>query len=167
MIYEAFRPRRFYLVLAGLCAALSLLGFLVAGIIPSASTRDHGANPVVGFLIVVACLAIAGEFIRRAMDGRPQLRADPNGLWARDFSDATVPWDQLTSCRVHHVRNQRIVSFDLRDPAAFPPRNPLARATAGLNRATGFGSMGINVTYLTGGATGLVDAVRHYRPDLV
>jgi hypothetical protein len=167
MVYEAVRPQRFNLVLAGLCAALSSIGFLAAGIIPSASTRDHGAYPLTGFVIALACLAAAAEFLRRAMDRRPRLRIDAQGIWSREYSDATIPWAQILSCRVHHIRNQRIVSFDLRDPAAFPSRNPFTRATAGINRATGFGSMGINASFLTGGSEGVVVAVRHFRPDLV
>ena len=166
MVYEAFQPQRFNLVLAGLCAALSLLGFLVAGIIPTASTSDHGAYPLTGFVIVILCLGAAAEFLRRSMDKSPKVRIDAHGIWSRAFSDATLPWDQILSIRVHHMRNQRIVSFDLRDPAAYPPKNPLTRATAGINRATGFGSMGINATYLTGGSEGVVAAVRHFRPDL-
>lgn len=166
MVYQAFQPQRFNRVLAGLCAALSLLGFFVAGIIPSASTRDHGASPIVGVAIIVICLAVAAIFLRRSMDTKPQLRIDENGIWSRAYSDATVPWDQILSCRVHVMRNQRIVTFDLRDPAAFPASNPLTRATAGINRATGFGSMGINVSFLTGGSDGVVAAVRHFRPDL-
>jgi hypothetical protein len=167
MVYQAFQPQRFNQVLAGLCAALSLLGFLAAGIIPSASTRDHGAYPLTGAAIVVVCLAVAAIFLWRSMDRRPQLRIDEHGIWSRAHSDATIPWDQIVSCHVHFIRNQRIVTFDLRDPAAFPSKNPLTRATAGINRATGFGSMGVNVSFLTGGSDGVVAAVRHFRPDLV
>ena len=166
MVYEAFRPQRFNLVLAGLCLALSSLGFLAAGIIPSASTRDHGAYPITGFVIVLACFAAAAEFLRRALDRSARLRIDARGIRSRDFSDATIPWDEITACRVHHLRNQHIVSFDLKDSAAYPSRNPLARATAAIDRATGFGSMGVNATYLTGGSEGVVAAVRHFRPDL-
>jgi hypothetical protein len=166
MVYEARQPRRFNYVMAGLCAALSILGFLVAGVIPTDSTTNHGAYPFTGWAIAAGCLAVAAIFIRRAMDTSPQLRIDENGIWSRAFSDATVPWSQIVSCRIHRMRNQTIVSFDLRDPAAFPSKNAFTRATAGFNRATGFGSLGINASFLTGGPQGVVDAVRHFRPDL-
>ena len=166
MVYEAFQPQRFNYVMAGLCAALSILGFLVAGVIPTDSTINHGAYPFTGWCIVAGCFAVAAIFVRRALDTRPQLRIDEKGIWSRAFSDATVPWEQITSCRPHRMRNQTIISFDLRDPAAFPPKHAFARATAGLNRATGFGSMGINATYLTGGPGGVLNAVRRHRPDL-
>ena len=165
MVYEAFQPQRFNYVMAGLCAALSLLGFVAAGVIPTESTRN-GTYPLIGWAIVAGCFAVAAIFVRRALDTRPQLRIDANGIWSRPFSDATVPWEQIVSCRVHGLRNQTIVSFDLKDPEAFPSKNAMTRATAGINRATGFGSLGINASFLTGGPQGVVDAVRHFRPDL-
>lgn len=166
MVYEARQPTRFNYALATLCALLSLLGFLAAGVIPSASTRDHGAYPLAGWLIVAACLACAAIFVRRARDPGPQVRVDANGVYARAYSPATVPWDQIVRARTIAMRNQRILAFDLKDPKAYPSTNPLTRLTAPLNRATGFGSMGINVSFLTGGLPGLVGAVRHFRPDL-
>jgi hypothetical protein len=166
MVYEARQPTRFNYTLATLCALLSLLGFLVAGVIPSASTRDHGANPLVGWIIVAACLACAAIFVMRARDPRPQVRVDANGVYARAYSPATVPWDAIVAARPIFMRNQRILALDLKDPGAYPSTNRLTRLTAPLNRATGFGSMGINVTFLTGGLQGLVDAMRQHRPDL-
>ena len=153
-------------MLATLCALLSLLGFLVAGVIPSASTRDHGADPLVGWLIVAGCLAVAAVFVMRSRDTRPQVRVDASGIYARSYSSATVPWDQIVGARAIRMRNQQILALDLKDPKAYPSTNRLTRLTAPLNRATGFGSMGINVSFLTGGLPGLVEAVRHYRPDL-
>jgi hypothetical protein len=167
MIYEAVQPRRFNLVLATLCALLSLLGFLVAGVIPSASTRDHGADPLIGWLIVAGCLAVAAIFVMRSRDRRPQVRVDANGIYARSYSSATVPWDQIVGARAIRMRNQQILALELKDPKAYPSTNPLTRLTAPLNRATGFGSMGINVSFLSGGLAGLVEAVRHFRPDLL
>jgi hypothetical protein len=166
VVYEARQLQKFHYVMAGLCVALSLLGFLVAGVIPTASTTNHGAYPFTGWAIVAGCFAVAAIFIRRALDTKPQLRIDANGIWSRAFSDATVPWAQITSCRTHRMRNQTIISFDLRTPEAYPSKHAFARATAGLNRATGFGSLGINATYLTGGTQGVLGAVRHFRPDL-
>jgi hypothetical protein len=166
MVYEAFQPKKFFLVLAGACVALSSLGFLAAGVIPSASTTNHGAYPVTGWIIVACCLGIAAFFVVRALDPRPQLRIDQNGIWYRPYSDATVPWDQIVSCRIIKAGAQKIVGLDLRDPEAWPSKNPLTRMTAGLNRASGFGSLGITATYLTGGPASVAAAVRHYRPDL-
>ena len=166
MVYEAHQPQRFNYVMAGLCAALSLLGFMAAGVIPTESTTRHGAYPLAGWAIVAGCFAVAAVFVRRALDTRPQLRVDANGIWSRRYSGATVPWDQILGVGIHPLRNQTVVSFHLRDPLAFPSRNALARATGGIDRAFGWGHMAVNASFLTGGPAGLIGAVRHFRPDL-
>jgi hypothetical protein len=165
MVYEARQPQKFNYVMAGLCAALSLLGFVAAGVIPTASTRD-GIYPLAGWAIVIGCFAVAAIFVRRALDTRALLRIDANGIWSRQYSDATVPWDQIVAARVHKLRNQSIVSFHLKDPDAYPSRNAFTRATSSIDRAFGWGQMGINASFLTGGPQGVVNAVRHFRPDL-
>ena len=167
MVYEAFQPKRFNYVMAGLCAVLSILGFLVAGVIPTDSTTNHGAYPFTGWAIVAGCFAVGAIFVRRALDTKPQLRIDANGIWSRAFSDATVPWDQIVGVGTHRMRNQTVVSFHLKNPEAHPPRNRLRRATGGLDRAFGFGSMAVNASFLTGGTQGVLGAVRHFRPDLL
>ena len=165
MVYEARQPRTFNYVMAGLCAALSLLGFVAAGVIPTASTRD-GTYPLVGWAIVAGCFAVAFIFIRRALDTSPQLRIDASGIWSRQYSDAIVPWDQILGGSIHKMRNQTILSFHLKDPDAHPSKNAFTRATSSIDRAFGWGQMGINASFLTGGPQGVVNAVRHFRPDL-
>jgi hypothetical protein len=166
MVYESFHLRRFNIVMAILCGLLSILGFCVNGVIPTASTRDHGAYPLAGWLMVATCFAVAAIFLRRAFDPRPLIRIDRHGIWARSWSDATVPWDQITRAHRVRVKNQVTLGFDLKDPAAWPARNPLHRLASRLNRATGFGTMTVNVTYMTGGPAPLIAAIRHFRPDL-
>jgi len=166
MVYEAFQAKKFFIVLAVLCVLLSALGFLVAGVIPSASTTNHGAYPVTGWIIVACCFGMAAFFVVRALDKKPQLRIDQAGVWYRAHSDATIPWDEIVACQVARVYNQRIVQLTLRDPAAYPSKNPFTRATAGLNSAMGFAGVGIAATNLSGGPANVLAAVRHYRPDL-
>lgn len=165
MVYEARQPQKFNYIMAGLCAALSLLGFVAAGVIPTASTRD-GTYPLVGWGIVAGCFAIAFIFVRRALDTSPQVRIDGNGIWARQYSDATVPWDQILGMGVHKMRGQTILSFHLRNPEAYPSKSAFTRATGSIDRAFGWGQFPINASFLTGGPQGVVNAVRHFRPDL-
>lgn len=166
MVYEARQRSKFFLVLAGLCVALSALGFLAAGVIPSASTANHGAYPVTGWIIVACCFGMAGFFVMRGLDTRPHLRIDRHGIWVRAHSDSILPWDQLIGVTVHPMRNTTIVSLHLRTPEAYPSTNPFTRATVGMNNILGFGHVGIAANYLTGGPRSVMDAIRHYRPDL-
>jgi len=165
MVYEATVAKKFFLVLAVLCVALSVLGFFVAGIIPSASTANGQASPLIGWSIIGSCFGLAAFFVWRARDDSPHLRIDQNGIWYGRYSEHTIPWDQIVLCRINRVHNQRIIGLNLKDPAAFPSRSAFTRATARLNRAT-FGEVGIAATNLSGGHQGVLDAIRHYRPDL-
>ena len=165
MVYEARQPQKFNYLMAGCCAALSLLGFVANGIIPTASTRD-GTYPLIGWAIVAGCFAVAFIFIRRALDTSPQLRIDANGIWSRQYSDATVPWDQILGMAVHKMRNQTIISFHLKDPEAYPSKSAFTRATGSIDRAFGWGQFPVNASFLTGGPQGVVNAVRQFRPDL-
>ena len=166
MVYEAYQAKKYFLVMAGLCVALSVLGFFVNGVIPSASTTNHGAYPVAGWIIVACCWGMAGFFVFRALDKQPQLRIDANGIWYRGYSGDTIPWEEIVSCQVMRVYNQRIVQLNLRNPEAWPSSNRFTRATAGMNKAMGFGGMGIAATNLSGGPDGVLKAIEHYRPDL-
>jgi len=166
MVYEATVAKKFFLICAGLSIALSVLGFFVNGVIPSASTTNHGAYPVTGWIIVACCFGMAAFFIFRASDKKPHLRIDQNGILYPAYSNDTIPWDQFVSCQIARVYNQRIVQLNLRDPEAYPSTNRFTRATAGMNKAMGFGGVGIAATNLSGGPRPVLEAIAHYRPDL-
>ena len=141
MIYEARQsPKRNYL-LAGACAALSILGFAAAGVIPTQS----GSYPLTGWAIVGACFAAAFVFARRAIGGAVEARIDERGVYARGLGPAPVPWDEINGIEVIAAGIQRIARF-------------------GRNGARTFG---INTTFYDRGIDDLLATVRHYRPDLI
>lgn len=167
MIYEARPSVRINYILAGACLLLSLLGFVAAGIIPSASTRDHGAYPLVGWTIVAACFAAAFVFLRRAFGRKLEARLDGRGVLAPRFSPDPVPWDRIAAVLPLRMGAQRIVRFALTEGAPAQAANPVMRAAGAIDRGLGFGDFGINCTYLDHGVDELLAAVRHYRPDLL
>ena len=140
MVYEARQSRGVHFALAGVVLALSILGFAVAGVIPT----ESGSNPLVGWAIVVACVAAALIFIRRAMDTSPQARIDQSGIYSRKLGEQPVPWDRITGFHVLRAGIQRIARFDRSDGKTF----------------------GINTTFYDQGISQLNDAVRAHRPDL-
>jgi hypothetical protein len=162
MIYEARHARRFNIVLAILCLLLSLLGFAVAGVIPTQS----GSYPMLGWAIVLACFAAAFIFVRRALDRQPLVRIDSAGLYARNVAPQPLPWDQIAGVQTMRAGVQQIVRFVLRDPSALTGAGPLKRAVGAADRAMSFGHFGINPTYYDRGVADLLAAIRHYRPDL-
>lgn len=165
MVYAPRHRRTFSYVMAGLCAGLSLIGFAAAGVIPTASTRDHGAYPLTGWLIVAACAATAFVFLRRGGDARALVRMDERGISAPAYAADVIPWDQIAGLRVFRAGVQQIVRFELSDPDRFAPGG--LRGTVGrLDRALSYGHFGINPTFWEPGMDALLATVRHYRPDL-
>lgn len=142
MVYEArHAPGINYALIAGVLL-VSLIGFAAAGIIPTRS----GTSPLVGWAIILACLAAAYLFFRRASDRRPQARIDAAGVYSRRHGETPVPWDRIASVNVIAAGIQRIARFHLNDQGK---------------------PFGINTTFYDRGMADLLAAVRHHRPDLV
>lgn len=141
MTYEARHSATInYALIAG-CLLLSVLGFAVAGVIPTRS----GSNPLVGWLIVAACFAAASVFLLRTRDRSVRARADAAGIYERRYGE-TVAWDDIESLTVLRAGIQRIARFKRRD---------------------GGKTLGINTTFYDRGIRELLEAVRAHRPDLV
>jgi len=164
MVYEAFVAKTFFLVLGVLGLAVSALGLILAGVIPTGSTID-GGSPLLGWIFTGCFWGMSGFFFFKAFDRRPHLRIDENGLRYRLYSNDVIPWDELSSCQISRVFNQRIIGLNLHDPEAYPSKNALTRASAGVNRAA-YGDVAIAATNLSGGPEGVLQAIAHYRPDL-
>lgn len=165
MLYEARQPPRLNHALAVLCAGLSIIGFFVAGIIPSESTA-HGAHPLAGLAVIAACLWPAFVFLRRARDRTVFIRADANGLYTRRYSDATIPWVAIAGFRILRFKKQSVLRVKLHDPGAWPCKSRFGRTMGALDNALTYGDFGINPSYLAPGMQALLAALRHYRPDL-
>ena len=143
MTYEARHHRGINYGLAAAVLLLSLLGFVAAGVIPTESTRVGGTYPLVGWLIVAACLAAAVVFVRRAMDNAVQARVDEHGVFSRRLGSDPVPWNDIAGWHVLRAGVQRIARFNRTDGKMF----------------------GINTTFYDHGIADLATAVRHYRPE--
>jgi hypothetical protein len=141
MVYEARHSVPIDLGLAAACGLLSVLGFAVAGVIPTQS----GTYPAVGWGIVAACFALAAFFALRTRNRDVQARADAAGVYERRYGE-TVPWEAIESLTVLRAGIQRIARFKRKD---------------------GGKTLGINTTFYDHGIKDLLDAVRTHRPDLV
>ena len=140
MVYEARHAIGINYALAGACLLLSILGFAVAGAIPT----ESGAYPAVGWAIVATCFAAAFVFIRRARDRSPQARVDDKGVWSRRGGPDPVSWSEIDRAYAIRAGIQRIARF----------------------RRSGGREFGINTTFYDRGIDDLFGAVRHHRPDL-
>jgi hypothetical protein len=162
MTYEARPSATTNALLAGACAALSILGFAAAGVIPTQS----GSYPLVGWTIVAACFGAAFVFLRRARSGVLEVRIDEKGIFVPKHSAEIIPWDQITGMMPIRMGIQRMVRLQLRDPERYAATGRIRRATGAIDSGLGFGHFGINTTFYDRGMADLLGVVRHYRPDL-
>ena len=139
-MYEARHAKGINYGLAAACVLLSILGFAVAGVIPT----ESGSYPIVGWGIVGACFAAAFIFVRRAMDDKVHIRIDERGVWTPRTGPDPVPWSEISGVYVLRAGIQRIARFD----------------------RTGGKNFGINTTFYDRGIADLIAAVRQHRPDL-
>ena len=140
MTYEARHSVPIDLALAAACVLLSILGFAVAGVIPT----NSGEYPAAGWGIVAACFALAAFFGLRTRNRAVQARVDAAGVYTAR-SGETVPWAAIESLTVLRVGIQRLAQFKRND---------------------GGKTVGINTTFYDTGINALVDAVQAHRPDL-
>lgn len=140
MTYEARYSPPIDISLAVSCALLSILGFAVAGVIPTRS----GENPAVGWGIVVASFALAAFFGLRTRNREVQARVDAAGVYERRYGE-TVPWDSIESLTVLRIGIQRLATFKRNDGGKK------------INIMTSFYDHGIRELY---------EAVQSHRPDL-
>jgi hypothetical protein len=140
MTYEARHSTPVNIALAVACALLSILGFAVAGVIPTHS----GEYPAAGWGIVAACFALSGFFLYLSRNHEVQARVDAAGVYERRYGE-TVAWDDIESLVVLRIGIQRIARFKRRD---------------------GGKTIGINTTFHDRGIGELAGAVRAHRPDL-
>ena len=141
MTYEARHSKALNYGLAAAVLLLSILGFAVAGVIPT----ESGSYPLVGWGIVGACVAAAFIFIRRSRDSSVHIRIDERGIWTPRTGPDPIPWSEINRFYVMRAGIQRIARFG----------------------RSGGKDFGINTTFYDRGIGELVAAVRHHRPDLV
>ena len=141
MIYEARHAKGMNYGLAVAVLLLSILGFAVAGVIPT----ESGSYPLVGWAIVGACFGAAFVFFRRARDSTVHIRIDERGVWTPRTGPDPIPWSEFSRFWVIRAGIQRIARFS----------------------RTGGKDFGVNTTFYEPGIDQLVAAVRHHRPDLV
>lgn len=169
MVYEArLNKTLFYAAIGGLLL-LSLLGFVIAGVIPTESTRN-GAYPLMGWAFVAVCFAGAAYLWLQLRSDPVKARADASGLWIAKATAAPIPWAdiQRVSLMPVHVRgaNLSIVRFKLRDPSVIR-RGGAASLLAAGDKLFDDSDIGLNLSRLRPGTRELMATIAHYRPDLV
>jgi len=115
--------------------------------------------PWIGILFFGACAVICA---RATFDGRVQVSIGHMGLRYRRWSDAEIPWSEISSVKLKTYRGNRIVAVRLRDPGRYPGRGLFGRL-AWMNQRMGFGDVAIATSALDHTADEILEAIKQHR----
>jgi hypothetical protein len=150
MIAPAFEARTQVWRLALYIAAA--IAFVLAGIwMVGGFGADHpegGEAMLVGWASILFFGFCGVVLARRTFDTGPVIRVDSQGIWAKNWSDATIPWAEITDLHFFTMHRQKMLGLVLRDISRFPPTG-IAGRLAGANRAF----TGVDAIWLTTNGT--------------
>lgn len=130
------------------CAAFVGIGMWMGGVFGTApASRRY--SPEVVFALGWCCALFFGlcgaiAFVR-LLRGGEQLRIGIEGVRSSIWSDATIPWSEISDVTIWTFQRQNAIVLHLRDPARFPGRGVLARLASANRKLTG-GDIAISVT---------------------
>jgi hypothetical protein len=133
-------PRRHWLGFALAAGALTPIGGLMIGV---------RLQPIVGWIILVACGAGTLFAGWQFYDARPRMVIDDRGVLDRTFAIGVIPWDDITNVTLKRVQGRTQLCLHLRNAATYTSRLPptLLRMVA-LNRELGLTDLSIDLTGL-------------------
>ena len=144
------RGRTSLIILAGLAMGAIGAWFVadphaIADVVPW--MRDPGLVQLIGGAAVLVFVLFAVIGVRQLFRTEPVIEMGPEGLLWRRWSRQTIPWDAFERAAIGQIQNQRMLTFWLGDPAAYPSTTFSGR-TAGANKALGFGDITLSAAGL-------------------
>jgi len=165
-VFAARNNPRINYVGVGAVALLSLLGFILAGVIPTESTRNYGAYPLLGWSWIAVSALLIAILLRRARDPRSQLEISALGLWVRGTTPALIPWEEITGTSLYGLpRGGCVLRVALRNPAILQ-RTAVTSGFAALEGKVSGGDFGINPRLWDRSLDEIVEAIAFFRPGL-
>lgn len=118
------------------------LGFVVEelrsvgafGPVPKFSRHSHAETLLIGWTCVALfgfCLAL---FVPKLFEAGAQLRIDAAGIRYPQWSDATIPWLEITRVTGGRYRSSKVIVLHLKDRHLFPGKG-LTALLAGADRS--------------------------------
>lgn len=103
-----------------------------------------------------------GIILVRTFDSQDMLRIGPSGIWYRDWSDAIIPWYEITDIGVWRARGQKMILLSLVDPMRFPSTTLRGKA-ASMDRALTGGDIAITLMGTDRSFEEAMAAIEEYR----
>lgn len=147
------------------CVGFVALGVWFTGLlVPPPGTGRYSTEVVVlvGWVTILLFLGAGVVWVKRLFERREQLRISQMGIQAARWSDATIPWSEITDVTTWTGHGQTVIVLHLQDPARFPGRG-LAAATAAANRSFTGGDISISLAGTDRTAIDALSAIEQFR----
>lgn len=118
---------------------------IVLGLLMIGAQSPRPGQEVAGWVVVALCGLAAGVIADQIFDEPVWIVIDRDGILARQWSDAVIPWRAIRDIRIRSFRWQRFVCLYLHDPSLCRS-GWLRRLLRGLNRAMGYGDASISAS---------------------
>lgn len=128
-------------------------------VLDDSSSPLHKTMGVIGGLLFVGVAVLTWL---RLFDRREQLRVSPEGIYYRQWSEATIPWSAISDVTVWKYRRQRSIVLRLADPQRFRSTTLLGRMSRANRRLTG-GDIAISLTPMDRGFDDALTVIEDYR----
>jgi len=153
------------MLLASACLVFVFGGLWMAGIFgePPLSRRHSPETGVAIGWFIAAFFGLAFFAIARELFGAPeQLVLNAHGLRSAQWSEQTIPWDEIEDVSTWSYRGSKSIILHLHNPSLFPGRG-LRGWLAGLNNSLTGGDIAIAMTLSDKGVDETLDAIQHFR----
>jgi len=144
-VTEAFvarsSPSRLMLIVAGALAFVAL-GVWLAGILGEPPEPGREWIGWVAIIFFGGCALVAAP---RLFDSSEQVKISGAGVYAKQWSEQTIPWHEIIDISVWEFRGQRSLILHLANPERYPSSTLLGKMT-GVNRALTGGDVAISLT---------------------
>lgn len=151
------RWRLLLLLLGGV--VFVVLGIWLAGI--AGQPLKPGVEWI-GWLSILFFGACSILIFTRLFDNRDQIRISSSGLYYRQWSEQTIPWEEMVEISVWQFRRQRFIVLSLVRPDQYPSTKFTGKM-AGANRMLTGGDITVNLTGLDRGFDEAWAAIEYYR----
>jgi hypothetical protein len=154
---------RIFLLILGSIAFVVFFLWIIGAFGPPPVLEGRGSTRVRYFAWVgIFCFGLCGIVcIKMLFDNDVQVRINAAGIYWKRWSDATIPWAEITEVSVWEVHYQRSIILNLKNPDRYSSTTIMGRL-ASVNRSMTGGDIAITLSGTTGGFDDAMATIGHY-----
>lgn len=142
------------------------LGFWMIGAfgsVPSSTRYPYLETLIVGWVCLIFSGVCVVAYISRLLEAGQQMRVDASGILFSQWSDATIPWSQISDVTVRSYQSSRFIIIHLKNRRLYPGKG-LTGLLAGPNRMMTGGDISLSLSGTDRSYDEAISAIEQYRP---